>query len=129
MCNDITMTKNIIMTRGDTFSFGIDIDDMGQDLEKAFFTVKKSYSDTDDNAILQKSLSDGISKVGDGEYVVRVAPEDTVDVDAGNYYYDCMIGVNGDVFTILSGMFTLEPDVTLTGSEKPSIEDGTYIQY
>ena len=107
------MNKNIKMVRGDTFSFGIEYafdDHSSQDLETCYFSCKKNTND--EEYIFQKSLSDGISKVSNGKYRVRVAPEDTEDVEVGNYYYDLEFGLNGDIFTIIKGILTIENDIT-----------------
>ena len=103
----------ITMMRGDTLSFGVVVSDQaGQplDLDTAFMTCKKNF--TDEEPIFQKSLEDGITKDSDGKYVVRVAPNDTKDVEAGIYFYDLQIGANGDVYTVLRGYLKLEWDVT-----------------
>ena len=101
----------ITMVRGDTLSFGLSIDGLdGQDLETAFFTCKSNKSNVSN--VFQKSLGNGISKLDDGEYVVRVAPEDTANVEAGKYFYDLQIGLNSDVFTILHGILEITQDVT-----------------
>jgi len=107
------MDNNISMVRGDTLSFGMEFEDFDQDLETAFFTCKKNYDD--DEPVFQKSIGNGITKVDDGRYVVRVAPEDTKDIEAGAYYYDLEIGANSDIFTILKGVLDIEPDVTRMG--------------
>lgn len=108
--------KYIRMVKGDTLSFGVKIlDEEGnafdQDLDTAVFSCKSNR--TDDQYVFQKLLSDGISKTGAGEYVVRVPPEDTADAQAGKYFYDFEIGVNGDKFTILHGVLELEQDITV----------------
>lgn len=103
--------QNITMIKGDTLSFGIEIDGLdGQDLESAFFTCRRVP--TSGINVFQKALEDGIEKIDDGKYVVRVAPEDTENVTAGQYYYDCQIGLNGDVYTILLGLLNILQDVT-----------------
>lgn len=101
--------KNIRMTRGDTLAFGMEFDGLDQDLDSAYFTCKKAYEGEN---VFQKSLGDGISKAEDNKYRVRVAPEDTANIDAGKYYYDLEIGVNGDIFTLMKGILDIEPDVT-----------------
>jgi hypothetical protein len=104
----------ITMTKGDTLSFGMQIDGLdGEDLESAYFTCKESRSDVAN--VFQKSLGAGISKIDDGEYVVRVAPEDTADVEAGKYFYDLEIGINNDIFTVKKGVLELEEDSTKRG--------------
>ncbi len=104
--------KNIVMTRGDTLSFGVevtDIDGNPMTFDSAYFTCKKS--NTDVIPLFQKSLGNGVSKVDD-DYVVRVAPEDTQYVEAGRYFYDFQVGVDQDIFTILKGVIEIEQDVT-----------------
>ena len=104
------MDCNMSMVRGDTLSFGIEIVDFDQDLETVFFSCKENYDDA--TYVFQKSLGNGITKVGTGQYLVRVAPEDTKDIGAGKYYYDLEIGVNSDIFTVLKGVLDIEYDVT-----------------
>lgn len=107
--------KYIRMVRGDTLSFGLQLYDetgtsFGQDLERAYFTCKSNRSDK--RYLFKKSLSDGVSKVGRGSYVVRVAPSDTADAKPGKYFYDLEIGCNGDVFTVMRGVLEIMQDVT-----------------
>lgn len=107
------MDKNIKMVRGDTLSFGIEYefdDKSKQDLETCYFSCKKNPDDTE--YIFQKSLTDGISKVADNQYRVRVAPADTENIDIGNYYYDFQIGLNSDIFTIAKGVLKIEREIT-----------------
>lgn len=109
---------NLEMIKGDTLSFAVEIefDDRPQELEKAFFTCKKNLDD--DEVVFQKTLG-----VGKGisfrtqernklYYVVRIAPEDTKDIEAGNYFYDMQIELNGDVFTILTGALKVRYGIT-----------------
>ena len=111
--------QNISMIRGDTLSFGFELYEKtgagelviySEDLDTAFLSCKKNY--IDEIYVFQKSLGDGITKKETGKYVVRVAPEDTEDIEAGKYYYDLEIGVNNDKYTILKGVLEIEQDVT-----------------
>ena len=104
------MVENIRMVKGDTVSFGVEFEGLTQDLETAFFSCKKDLDET--GYIFQKSIGNGISKVGDGQYTVRIAPEDTEDLDVGEYFYDLQVSLNSDVFTILRGVLFIEFDVT-----------------
>lgn len=107
------MNKNLKMVRGDTLSFGIEYsfdDETTQDLDTCYFSCKQNMDD--EEYIFQKSLNNGISKVDNGKYRVRVAPEDTENVDIGNYYYDLEIGLNNDIFTIIKGVLSIESDIT-----------------
>ena len=104
--------KNITMVRGDTLSFNVEVTDANGDLievDSAYFTCKKLA--TDDVNVFKKALGSGISML-DNCYVVRVAPEDTRNVSAGQYFYDMQIGVGEDIFTILKGVLEIEQDVS-----------------
>lgn len=110
------MKTNFEMIRGDTLSFAFEAEfgEAPQKLEKVKFTCKMNFDD--DANIFQKSLGSGINFAKqDGTklyYIVRVAPDDTKDLEAGMYYYDLQIELNGDVFTILNGALKIESDVT-----------------
>ena len=106
---------NLEITRGDTFSFGVEIYDLGQELDAAYFTCKQNYDD--DNNAFQKTLNAGITldhsdAEGNYFYKVRVAPADTKQLALGRYYYDLQIEVNDDVFTIMKGILLLDYEVT-----------------
>ena len=103
------MRKNIQMVRGDTLSFGIVFDELNQDLDAAYFTVRSRETD---EQILQKSIGDGIEKTATNKYRVRVAPSDTANEAPGVYNYDCEITVGDDVYTILRGTIELLQDET-----------------
>ena len=110
------MRNNLEMIRGDTlsFAFEVEFDEDPQKLEKADFTCKANFDD--ENVLFHKELEKGINfSKQDGNklyYVIRVAPEDTENLEAGMYYYDLSIELNGDVFTILNGALKIEEDVT-----------------
>lgn len=107
---------NFEMIKGDTLSFAVEIefDEDPQKLEKAFFTCKKNLDDGD--VVFQKTLEDGISfrkqERSKMYYVVRIAPEDTKDIETGHYFYDMQIEINGDVFTILTGALRVRYGIT-----------------
>ena len=103
------MDQKLTMVRGDTASFGLEIQGLDQDLSSAYLTVRDGF---EGQILLQKSLNDGISKIETGQYVIRIAPEDTENAQAGEYYYDFEIGANGDIFTVLRGILVIEHDVT-----------------
>ena len=107
--------ENMSMVRGDTVSFGFETLMLGendeivvfdQDLDSVFFTCKRN--DTDEVNAFQKSLEDGITKVAEGQYVVRIAPEDTENMEAGKYHYYFKINVNSDTFTLRKGILEIE---------------------
>ncbi len=107
---------NLEMIKGDTLSFAVEIefDDKPQELEKAFFTCKNNLDD--DDVVFQKALGKGISfskqERNKMYYVVRIAPEDTKDIETGHYFYDMQIELNSDVFTILTGALKVRHGIT-----------------
>ena len=112
MADIVTVTDtNITMVQGDTLSFSVEILGITDDLDSASFTAKEFYDQ--ENYSISKSLGDGIERVGSGEdsvfYRVRIAPEDTEDLDKEKYFYSLKILLDDDVFTILKGMLFIEP--------------------
>mgnify|MGYP007011212376 CR=1 FL=1 len=109
------MRTNLEMIKGDTlsFAFEVEFDEAPQKLEKADFTCKANF---DDDVLFCKELEKGINFAKQERdklyYIVRVAPEDTKNLETGMYYYDLSIELNGDVFTILNGALRIESDVT-----------------
>ena len=104
--------QNITMVKGDTLAFNVEVfDEAGQPItvDSAFMTCKEIP--TGEDFIFQKSLLDGITQ-SDGIMVVRVAPNDTKEAEAGEYFYDFQIGVGQDVFTIMNGTLSLMQNVT-----------------
>lgn len=102
---------NITIFKGDTLSFGVEIEGLGdQTLETAFFTIKAEKTDT--TYLIQKSLGDGIEQVEGNAYRIRVAPAETNSLEPNNYFYDLEIGLNSDIFTVLNGKLTVYQDIT-----------------
>lgn len=100
---------NLCMVRGDTLAFSFEVEGIDT-LDTAYFSCRANADD--ENYVFQKSLTDGISLVETGKYRVRVAPEDTSNIEVGSYYYDLEIRKNSDIYTILKGVLKVEQDVT-----------------
>ena len=104
------MDNNITMVRGDTASFGVKFKDYPDiNLDKAVLTVRTDFNAS--SYLFHKTKGNGVSKVGAGEYIVRIAPEDTENLQEGTYVYDFKISVNDDLFTLLRGLFIILPRV------------------
>ena len=107
--------KDIKNVRGDTYSIGFIAEDIDQALDSVYFTCRDKLSD-DSTILFQKSLNNGITLTEHTghkySYSVRVAPEDTKNLQSGLYYYDLEIGINNDIFTIMRGKFIIEQDCT-----------------
>lgn len=107
---------NLFMVRGDSFGFDLEIVGVNTDLDEAFFSCREDVETDEVEYIFQKSIGDGITKVRATEdsiiYHIELAPEDTDEVDIGNYYYDVQISKDGNVFTPLIGRLNISYDVT-----------------
>ncbi len=102
-------TYNIKMVKGDTESFGFEIEGI-ENLDAAYFSCKRNSQD--ENYLFQKSLNSGITQRVENQYVVRIDPDDTALLDPGQYWYDLEISKNGDIFTIFRGVLELLPEIT-----------------
>lgn len=100
---------NIKMVKGDTESFGFEIEGV-ENLDAAYFSCKRNSQD--ENYLFQKSLNSGITQRVENQYVVRIDPDDTALLDPGQYWYDLEISKNGDIFTIFRGVLELLPEIT-----------------
>lgn len=96
------------MVRGDTFEFTMTFDGLAADLSSAYFTINNGMSN-----LVQLSIGNGITKIGDGVYDVKMSPADTATKSPGRYHYDCEVTTaDGEVYTILIGWITIRQDYT-----------------
>lgn len=102
-------TYNIKMVKGDTESFGFELEGV-ENLDAAYFSCKRNSQD--ENYLFQKSLNSGITQRAEKQYVVRIDPDDTALLKPGQYWYDLEIIKNDDVFTIFRGVLELLPEIT-----------------
>ena len=102
-------TYNIKMVKGDTQSFGFEIEGV-ENLNAAYFSCKRNSQD--ENYLFQRSLNSGITQRAENQYVVRIDPDDTALLEPGQYWYDLEISKNDDVFTIFRGVLELLPEIT-----------------
>jgi len=79
--------------------------------DEIYLTVKKTADDRD--FIVQKRLSTGgISKVETGKYQFTIMPEDTNNMNYGDYAFDIEIVKNGLIKKTFFGRFILDKEVT-----------------
>lgn len=118
-------TYNIKMVKGDTQSFGFELEGV-ENLDAAYFSCKRNSQD--ENYLFQKSLNNGITKRTENQYVVRITPDNTALLEPGQYWYDLEISKNGDIFTIFRGVLDLLPEITVpTGNISTLISWGDII--
>ena len=105
--------RDISMVKGDTMSFGFQIQGLGdQRPDEIHFTCKQDLED--ENYVFERTLDNGVSFRGyDQEtdtltYGVRVPPDATEDLQDGIYYYDLQLDINGDILTLMKGRLTIE---------------------
>lgn len=103
-------TYNIKMVKGDTESFGFELEGV-ENLDAAYFSCKRNSQD--ENYLFQKSLNNGITKRAENQYVVRINPDNTALLEPGQYWYDLEISKNDDIFTIFRGVLDLLPEITV----------------
>lgn len=123
--------NDIRNVKGDTYSSGIIVEGLGQEVENIYFTCRDSLNENGE-VLFEKELNNGISLVEYDEekdirkYAVRVSPKDTENLQAGTYYYDLQVSVNYDVFTIMKGRFIIEQDATRV--DAPAEDPELYIK-
>lgn len=101
---------NIKIIKGDSLSFTFEVEDLETDLDSVYFTVKNTPEDTE--ALIQKSLTNGISKVTDTKYLVMLSSLDTKYLEVKNYFYDLEITIGNSVHTVIKGLFKLDTEIT-----------------
>ena len=110
----------IKMARGDvfSFSFGLYIDGVlsTEEMDNVYFTVKNSHYTHD--PLFQKKTSDG-SIAGDthGSYTVMINPEDTDNLDFGEYEFDIEVVKRPGIKRTFMGTLLICPEVTHRDNE------------
>lgn len=116
------MVLNLEMIRGDTafINFKI-ITEITLDLNLLDFNITFSVKQTPDSSgyVFQKSKN-SVTQITTNTFSLRIAPEDTVDLVPGLYFYDLQITIFDDVFTISIGQLNLQADITRPNFEYPS---------
>lgn len=105
---------NIDMIRGDTVNIQFEIEsdtvlDLTSDDFEITFSLKRSATD---NAYVFQKDKTAVTSPADNVFILRVAPEDTVNLIPGYYYYDLQLNIGDDIFTIAIGKFHIAIDIT-----------------
>ncbi len=82
--------------------------------DQLYFTMK----DANRQAVVKKTIGNGISLEDDGYYHITLESTDTEDLSVGTYSYDIELDLNtlnSFVNTIIEGEITLNQDVTTKG--------------
>ncbi len=113
----ISTSIDLRMVRGDSRIFTFTDDVFEEAGLSIWFTAKKSYKDSDELSVFQKTELDGIevdpvNKVA----TVNIDPEDTEELEdrASELHWDLQIEKEGLVRTVSRGILRVFPDVTLS---------------
>ena len=98
------------MVRGDTLAFIIQVEGDGDAIDSVAFSCKTDTGATE--YIFKKTLNNGVTQLETNKFRVRVAPEDTENLEAGTYAIDLQLGVNDDKATPILGTLKILEDVT-----------------
>lgn len=112
---------NIDMIRGDTLTVQFEIEsntvlDLEDNNYKITFSLKQSATSTD--YVFQKDKT-AVTQISQNNFKIRIAPEDTVNLVPGFYFYDLQLEIYDDVFTIAIGKLYLKADITRPPAELP----------
>ena len=115
------MNTILRFVRGDSFKFVLDIDIDGSPYNLTGTTMKMtakwSHSDSDANALFQKTIGDGITytDAANGQAQIILAPADTISLPPQIVVlqYDVELTDGSSVYTVARGDLAVLPDVTV----------------
>jgi len=105
---------NIDTIRGDTLNIQLEFEsDTVLDLTSEDFDITFSLkqSATAVPYVFQKDKT-AVTEISDNIFMLRIAPEDTVDLVPGYYYYDIEVKLGEDIYTVAIGRMYIEVDIT-----------------
>lgn len=103
------MTKNFIIKKGDEFSFTVTFKNLTKEPSIILFGLKHFINQEEYDYYL--SIGNGIEKISDYEYSVRLSGDDTDKLSYDNYCYDLRFKVNETVKTPLGGKLLINETV------------------
>lgn len=102
------MLKVFQVKRGATFSFIVTFKNLNQDVASMTFGLKEDY---DKAMLIEKTLGDGITKIGTGKYKVDFSYTDILNLEAGMYVYDLRYTIGDTPAIPLSGYVIVQDSV------------------
>ena len=103
------MLKVFQVKRGATFSFIITFKNLNQDVASMDFGIKSDYEETE--MLIEKDLTDGITKIETGKYKVDFSTSDILSLDAGMYVFDLRYTIGDTPSIPLSGYLVVADSV------------------
>lgn len=103
------MLRIFAIKQGDQFSFTVTFTNLQEDLTTFELGVKKEYTDT--TMLIEKSLGNGITKIGTGKYRIDFTPAETKALEPNYYVYDLRMTLGSTVYTPLYGYLMIQETV------------------
>lgn len=103
------MLRIFNVKQGDEFSFTVTFKNLQEDLTTFAMGVKKEYTDT--SMVIEKTLTNGITKIDDGKYRIDFLPSETGALSPDFYVYDLRMTLGSTVFTPLYGYLNIQETV------------------
>ncbi len=106
------MERDFTIIKGNNISFKVEFNDLESEVTGAYMSAKKKVNDT--AYAFQVSLGNGISIIPDtNSYLVNVPTTLTKNLECGSYYYDLTFVIGTTVITLLNGIMTVNPNITV----------------
>lgn len=113
-------TWDLILRRGTSLILEVTVAGLGS-IAAAQITskVKKKIEDPDEDAVIVKTIGDGITITQPGDastssvFQVKYDPADTQELDFGSYEYDVLMQLGDEIFPVIErSHFDVQPTVT-----------------
>lgn len=111
----------IIMPRGDIYPVRFQIFETEEqqteiDFTQIYMSCKKSFNDN--GVLFQKTLTGGtITKLGPGDYQFKIEPQDTNNLQFGEYVFDIELIYEDEIKQTICGTLRLSEEVTTAKNE------------
>ena len=105
----IAVIRDIVTTRGDSFTFDFRVNNPIAPLREAYFSIKKDLQA--ENYVLQLKIGDGITELPDSVYRVKIPPDITLWFP-NESIYDLQLEFVSDIYTPIKGRFIVQWHVT-----------------
>lgn len=105
---------NMTMTRGDTFCVEIEVEGVVESANNLYFVLKQDF-DSDEPLIINTLTNEGAQYLGEEDgstyYEIYIYPEQTEELEPGQYYYEIKLDFDGAINTVLKGILKIEEEV------------------
>lgn len=103
------MHKNYVVKKGDEFTFNVSFNNLSTPPDDILFGLKEDYEN--ENYDFLTTLSNGIIKISDYKYTIRIPASKTKELPFENYNFDLRYRIGETIKTPFYGRLTLVPTV------------------